>query len=71
MARKPKVAGDAETVKRTVALPGRLYNRFADLARQDHRDINSQLIAVMESFIHERERAEKASGNSEAFGLAA
>lgn len=71
MARKPKVAGDAETVKRTVALPGRLYNRFVELAQKDHRDVNSQIIAIMEAFVKERDRAEKESGNSRALPVAA
>lgn len=62
MARKPKVAGDDETVKRTVALPGRLYNRFVELATKDHRDVNSQLIAIMEEFVKRRDKSEKESG---------
>ena len=64
MARKPKVAGEGETVKRTVALPGRLYNRFVELAQKEHRDVNSQIIAIMEAFVKERDTL----GNSEALG---
>jgi hypothetical protein len=60
MAREPKEAQGNEPVKRSVSIPGNLYNRFVRAAREEHRDVNSQLVAVMEMYLREREKQEPA-----------
>lgn len=57
MAREPKEAQNNEPVKRSITIPGDLYNRFVRAAREDHRDVNSQLVTVMERYLQEKERA--------------
>jgi|GEM_PF-5133437 len=56
MARKPKEAQDNEPVKRSVSIPGSLYNRFVRAANEEHRDVNAQIVVVMEMYLRERER---------------
>jgi len=56
MARKPKVAPDNKPIKRSVSIPGNLYNRFVQAANDEHRDVNSQIVAIMEGYLREKER---------------
>lgn len=56
MAREPKEAKNNEPVKRSVTIPGNLYNRFVRAAKDEHRDVNSHMVAVMEQYLKEKDR---------------
>jgi hypothetical protein len=57
MARKPTEAQDNKPVKRSVTIPGDLYNRFVRAAQAERRDVNAQIVVVMESYLHEKDKA--------------
>lgn len=56
MARQPTQAQNNEPVKRSVSIPGDLYNRFVRASKEEHRDVNAQIVVVMEMYLRERER---------------
>lgn len=59
MARKPRVIGEGEKVKRTVEFPGELYNQFVRAAEKDRRGVTAQLHVLMEEYVRETEKKER------------
>ncbi len=71
VARQPKKAAEGETVKRTVMLPGSLYNRLIELAAKERRDVNAQIVVVIEDSLERSEKSDKEKGQLVAELLAA
>jgi hypothetical protein len=61
MARRPTRAEDNKPIKRSWTVPGDLYNRFMDEAHKAHRDVNSQLVAVLEEYLEQKDKKRQAA----------
>lgn len=61
MAKPPKKVEPESTVKRTVPMPGWVYNVMIDAAQRDRRDVNAQIAVLLERIAAELK--EKTPGN--------